>query len=133
MTYERTGTWPSSFSSSLEESQALLRLKAAAGLHPLSDLGGLGGESSTTYEFGDFIDTLEHDASGDLLLLLLSRGAISSSGWASFSAGSKSSWSCTGLMCTSSASTSRRMGIGWEHWGSLQTCSTKLVWILVLG
>ena len=81
----RTGTWPSSSSSSsLEESQALLRLKAAGGLHdPLSDLGGLGGVSSTTYEFGDLMDTLEQDASGDLLLLLLLLllfgGAISSS------------------------------------------------------
>ena len=132
MTHIRTGTWPSSSSSSSsEESQALLRLKAAVGLHPPSDLGGLGGVSSTTYEFGDFMDTLEHDASGDLLLLLLFSGAISSSGWASLSAGSKLLGSCTGLMCTSSARTNRRMGIGWECWGSLQTCSTKLVWILV--
>ena len=86
MTYGRAGTLPSSFSSSLEESQAPLRLKAVvAGLHPLSALGDLGGESSTTYELGVFIDTLEHEASGDLLLLLLSRGLRSSPGWASYS------------------------------------------------
>ncbi len=49
-----------------------------------SDLEGLGGVSSTTYEFGDPMETLEQDASGDLLLLLLllCGGMTSSSpGW----------------------------------------------------
>ena len=106
MTYGQTGTLPSSFSSSLEESQAPLRLKAVvAGLHPLSALGGdLGGESSTTYESGVFIDTLEHEASGDLLLLLLSRGLRSSSWLGLVLSGDQVvgvlHWSNVHLLCT---------------------------------
>ena len=127
MTYGRAAPLPSfSISSSLDESKAALRLNAVVGLHPPSSLAGLGGESSTSYTLGDLggesstvyelgvpLGTLGRAATGDLLLLLLSRDLLlsSSPGWASYSVGIRFSGSCTGLMCTSSARTSRRIGL----------------------
>ena len=112
---------PSS-SSSLEESQALLRLKAG-GLHdPLPAEGGLGGESATTYKLGEPMEILEHVATGDLLLLLLCGGMSSCSpGCTLLSTGNGSA---TGLMCTLFACTHRRRGG--------LTCSGpgKFAWIL---
>ena len=105
----RTGmSLSSSSSSSLEESQALLRLKAGGLQDPLLAVGGLGGESATTYELGVPMETLEHVATGDLLLLLLCGGMSSCSpGCTPLSTGGESA---TGLMWTLFACTHKRKG-----------------------
>ena len=99
----------SSSSSSLsEESQALLMLKTGGLQDPLFAVGGLGGVSATTYKLGVPMETLEHVATGDLLLLLLCGGMSSCSpSCTPLSAGGVSA---TGLMWTLFAWTHKRRG-----------------------